>query len=354
MIDPKDIKKAVSLVLEKKMKIRAAAERYNLKKSTLFFHVKKVKNKTSKADESGIEDSSDTEAGETKSKHASRQIFSSQEERSLAQYFCHASVMRPSPLVQHGTENSLVFLGLSEDPNENDDELFNFEDKYFSAITKAQSLLDCPVSTPINQSLEIEVSPITFVKPLPTSLSPQCLVQTMRKSRSMEDEENNEKEMRKVSLAAVQSENKERKSLQAISKTQQEVLSRSNSDKKKLAKRRKTENMEEMSEHSIPEGNEELESSECHASLESIKKRKQAKRITAKVNSRPRKTIKVVGSRIMNQESSKDPQQKFVLFGMMKYASVQYNYCALMLAAFFIDLKYCLYFFFITTSSLRR
>jgi hypothetical protein len=57
---------------------------YNLKKSRLFFHVKKAKDKGNRAeDESGIEDSSDTEAAETKSKHASRQIFSSQKEGSL-------------------------------------------------------------------------------------------------------------------------------------------------------------------------------------------------------------------------------------------------------------------------------
>jgi hypothetical protein len=94
MIDPKDIKKAVRLVLAKKMKIRAAADRYNLKKSTLFFHVNKATDKGNIAeDESGIEDSSDTEAAETKSKHASRQIFSSQEEGSLARYLCQASAM---------------------------------------------------------------------------------------------------------------------------------------------------------------------------------------------------------------------------------------------------------------------
>jgi hypothetical protein len=57
MIDPKDIKKAVRLVLAKKMKIGAAADRYNLKKSRLFFHVKKAKDKGNRAeDESGIED----------------------------------------------------------------------------------------------------------------------------------------------------------------------------------------------------------------------------------------------------------------------------------------------------------
>jgi hypothetical protein len=33
------------------------------------------------------------EAAETKSKHASRQIFSSQEEGSLARYLCQASAM---------------------------------------------------------------------------------------------------------------------------------------------------------------------------------------------------------------------------------------------------------------------
>jgi hypothetical protein len=67
---------------------------YNLKKSRLFFHVKKAKDKGNRAeDESGIEDSSDTEAAETKSKHTSRQIFSSQKEGSLARYLCQASAM---------------------------------------------------------------------------------------------------------------------------------------------------------------------------------------------------------------------------------------------------------------------
>ncbi|KAG5876287.1 hypothetical protein JTB14_001367 [Gonioctena quinquepunctata] len=81
-ISTEDLREEINEVITPKRKIRHAAAMYNIKKSTLHFHLKKAK----PANESDSGNDSDDHSGvemSSSSKYASQQVFSSAEETKL-------------------------------------------------------------------------------------------------------------------------------------------------------------------------------------------------------------------------------------------------------------------------------
>lgn len=91
-IDETDVQKALTEICKNRMSIRTAAAHFNLKKSMLHKRLKLVKGRNGTGNDSGLESESELPIYDRRmSKYASKQVFSSDEERMLNEYILKCS-----------------------------------------------------------------------------------------------------------------------------------------------------------------------------------------------------------------------------------------------------------------------
>ncbi|KAG5877601.1 hypothetical protein JTB14_010288 [Gonioctena quinquepunctata] len=128
-ISPEDLRKAINEVITHRRKIRDAAVMYNMKKSTLHFHLEKVK--SANGSDSGNDSDHPSEVDmSSRSKYASQQVFSTAEATKLKEYLLKASSMNFGLTYLHARSLAFQFAKMSSKKYPhvwNDNQIAGFE-----------------------------------------------------------------------------------------------------------------------------------------------------------------------------------------------------------------------------------